>query len=40
MQTQLKNNVDGDKLQRLRMMKAQIQDCFNDLEEELIKLSK
>ncbi|CAK71023.1 unnamed protein product (macronuclear) [Paramecium tetraurelia] len=40
MQNQLQNNVDGDKLLRLRSMKQQIQECFNDIEEEIIKLSK
>ncbi|CAD8050790.1 unnamed protein product [Paramecium sonneborni] len=40
MQNQLQNNVDGDKLLRLRFMKQQIQECFNDIEEEIIKLSK
>ncbi|CAD8049532.1 unnamed protein product [Paramecium sonneborni] len=40
MQNQLQNNIDGDKLQRLRLMKQQIQECFNDIEEEIIKLSK
>ncbi|CAD8143299.1 unnamed protein product [Paramecium pentaurelia] len=40
MQNQLQNNVDGDKLLRLRLMKQQIQECFNDIEEEIFKLSK